>query len=122
MNAVTTLINRIPESYSQPLGVEKAMDVLSSLLTSELENNLSDEAVKVFFIAINQGRFTNTSLVRQTGKSKQAINKYLQTFLGYEYIHLSDSVSRNRYYEINPRFSILAKTGGKYKTRKAQGT
>ena len=115
MNAVTTLINRIPESYSQPLGVGKAMDVLSSLLTSELRKGLSDEAVKVFFIAIRQGRFTNTSLVKQTGKSKQAINKYLQTFLRYEYIHLSEAIGRNRFYEINPRFSILAKTGGKHK-------
>lgn len=116
MNAVTTLINRIPESYSQPLGVGKAKEVLSSLLTSELRKGLSDEAVNVFFIAIRQGRFTNTSLVKESGKSKQAINKYLQMFLRYEYIHLSEAVGRNRFYEINPRFSILAKTVGKYKT------
>lgn len=116
MNAVTTLINRIPESYSQPLGVGKAMEVLSSLLTSEVRKGLSDEAVNVFFIAIKQGRFTNTSLVKESGKSKQAINKYLQMFQRYDYIHLSEAVGRNRFYEINPRFSILAKTGGKYKT------
>ena len=84
------------------------MEILFSILTSELRKSLTDEAVKVFYVAAKQGRFSNTSLVKQTGKSKQAINKYLQRFLSYEYIHLTESVGRNRYYEINPRFSILA--------------
>lgn len=110
MNAVTTLINRIPESYSQPLNVEMAIDVLSSILNSELRKGLSEEEVRVFFVAVKQGRFTNTSLVKQVGKSKQSINKYLQTFLRCGYIHLAEAVGRNRYYEINPRFSILVQT------------
>ncbi len=113
MNAVTTLINRIPESYSQPLGVEKAMEILSSLLISELRKSLSEEAINVFFIAIRQMRFTNASLVKQSGKSKQAINKYLQMFLHYQYIHLSEVIGRNHFYEINPRFLILVKIGVK---------
>jgi len=115
MNAVTTLINRIPESYCQPLGVEKAIDVLSSILKSELRKDLSDEEAKVFLMAVNQGRFTNTSLVKQADKSKQSINKYLQIFLHCGYIYLAEAVGRNRYYEINPRFSILAQTGGRVK-------
>jgi hypothetical protein len=110
MNAITTLINRIPESYSQPLGVEKAMEIISSLLTSELRKNLPEEGARMFFIAIKLGRFTNSSLVKKSGKSKQSINKYIQLFLRYEYIHLSEAVGRNRFYEIDPRFLILAKS------------
>jgi hypothetical protein len=117
MNAITTLINRIPESYSQPLVMREAIEILSSLLSSELKKSLPDEGVKMFFIAIRQGRFTNSSLVKQSGKSKQSVNKYIQLFLKNEYIHLSDIVGRNRFYEINPRFSILEKAAGNSKTK-----
>jgi Cdc6-like AAA superfamily ATPase len=110
MNAITTLINRIPESYGQPLEVEKAMEILSSLLTSELRKNLPEEGVRMFLIAIELGRFTNGSFVIRSGKSKQSINKYIQLFLRHGYVHLSETVGRNRFYEINPRFSILAKS------------
>ncbi|MEN8203898.1 MAG: hypothetical protein ABFS28_14965, partial [Bacteroidota bacterium] len=110
MNAITTLINRIPESYSQPLGVEKAMEIISSLLTSELRKNLPEEGARMFFIAIELGRFTNSSFVKKSGKSKQSINKYIQLFLRYEYIHLSEIVGRNHFYEIDPRFLILTKS------------
>lgn len=110
MNAITTLINRIPESYSQPLGVEKAMEIISSLLTSELKKNLTEEGTKMFFIAIELGRFTNSSFVKKSGKSKQSINKYIQLFLRHEYMHLSEIVGRNHFYEIDPRFLLLAKS------------
>ena len=30
-------------------------------------------------------------------------------FLKYEFIHLSENVGRNRFYEIDPRFLVLAK-------------
>jgi len=109
MNAITTLINRIPESYSQSIGVDKAMEIMSSLLKSELRKNLPEEAARMFFIAIELGRFTNSSFVKKSGKSKQSINKYIQMFLKYEFIHLSEIVGRNRFYEIDPRFLVLAK-------------
>lgn len=110
MNAVTTLINRIPESYSQSIGVDEAVEIMSSLLKSELRKNLPEEASRMFFIAIELGRFTNSSFVKKSGKSKQSVNKYIQLFLKYGYIHLSEVVGRNRYYEIDPRFLVIGKT------------
>ena len=109
MNAITTLINRIPESYSQPLGVEKALEIMSSLLASELRKNLPEEAARMFFIAIELRRFTNSSFVKISGKSKQSVNKYIQLFLKYEYIHPTEIVGRNRFYEIDTRFLVLVK-------------
>jgi len=110
MNAITTLINRIPESYSQSLGVEKALEILSSLLASELRKNLPEEAARMFFIAIELRRFTNSSYVKISGKSKQSVNKYIRLFLKYEYIHLTEIVGRNRFYEIDPQVSGTGKT------------
>lgn len=108
MNAVTTLVNRLPESYAQPLDLDGAVSILSAILTGELKKTLTSEGVKVFLAAVEQGRFTNASLARQTGKTKQAINKYLAKFTEFEYIHPAEKVGRSHFYQSDPRFAILS--------------
>ncbi len=61
-----------------------------------------------FLEAVEQGRFTNSSLARDTGKSKQATNKYVSKFLEGRYIHLAEQVGRNRYHEIDPQYQVFA--------------
>jgi hypothetical protein len=95
--------NHIPESYSQPLGVESAMEIISSFISCEIKKNLPEEGARMFFIAIQLGRFTNSSLVRESGKSKQFINKYIQLFLRYGYIRMAEIVGQNHFYEIDTR-------------------
>ena len=113
MNAVTTLISRVPESYSRPIGKEEARESLCSILVSELQKQLSETEVKAFLKAAKQRRFTNSSLARSLRRTKQATNKYVSKFLKRRYIYLAEQVGRNRYYEVEPRFHILADVTGK---------
>ncbi len=110
MNAVTTLISRLPESYSRPLSWDECRRSLASILSSELKKNLTPEEFKVFLKVAKQGRFTNSSLARETGKSKQATNKYVGKLLEGRYIHLAEQIGRNRYYEIDPQYQVLGDT------------
>jgi hypothetical protein len=111
MNAVTTLISRLPESYGRPLSRDESRKSLASILSSELKKNLTSEEFKVFLKAVKQGRFTNSSLARDARKSKQATNKYVGKFLKMRYTYLAEQVGRNRYYEIDPQYQVLADAG-----------
>lgn len=107
MNAVTTLISRLPESYTRTMGQEEARETLALILTSELRKKLTAVELKVFLKTIELGRFTNTSLSRAVRKSKQATNKYVIKFVEGNYIFLTEEIGRNTFYEVDPQYRLL---------------
>ena len=107
MNAVTSLITNIPESYNDTLDVESAINFLREITITEVNTYISGEELKVFNEVVKGIRFTNSSLSYCTGKSKQSINKYINKFLALNLIFPSDKVGRNRFYEVDPKFMLL---------------
>jgi DNA-binding transcriptional ArsR family regulator len=57
--------------------------------------------------AVRQSRFTNSSLVKATGKGKQNITKYMNRFLDLHLIYPAERRGRNVYYEISPDLALL---------------
>lgn len=57
--------------------------------------------------AVREVRFTNSSLVKATGKGKQNITKYTNRFLDLHLIHSAERRGRNVYYEISPDLALL---------------
>lgn len=107
MNAVTSLVSHLPDSYAQPLALPEATKVLREILRSEIHRILSDTEATVFLAAVKHGRFTNTALGRQTGKSKQQIQKYLSRWLEMNLVSHAEKEGRLQFYAIEPRFSLL---------------
>jgi Cdc6-like AAA superfamily ATPase len=108
MNAITSLITHIPDSYAKPLNLSEATKVLRSIQLSEIKRSLSEAEVGVFLQAVKQGRFTNSSLGGETGKSKQLIQKHLSKLLEFHYVYHAEKKGRSQYYEVEPRFGVLA--------------
>jgi Cdc6-like AAA superfamily ATPase len=110
MNAVTSLISHLPDSYARPLSLAEATTVLRQILHSEVRNALSEAAAEVFLVAVNQGRFTNVSVGKEAKKSKQQIQKYLSHWRELGFVFHTEKTGRNQFYEVEPRFSVLRKS------------
>lgn len=108
MNAITSLISHIPDSYADTLSLEKAAELLRLIQLSELKSKLTAAEIEVFIHAIRLRRFTPTGLCLVTGKSKQSIQKYLRKLLDGNYVYQTDKIGRSQYYRIEPRYHILA--------------
>ncbi|VGO16959.1 hypothetical protein PDESU_05552 [Pontiella desulfatans] len=107
MNAITSLISHLPDSYAQPLGLEDAQAGLHEIVFGELKRTLHGMELEVFLAAVRQRRFTNSSLAATMGKSKQQIQKYLKNWVDLCLAAHAEKEGRNQFYEVDPRFLVL---------------
>ena len=107
MNAVTSLISHLPDSYAKPLTLAEATKVLREILRSKVQRVLSEAEAEAFHAAVRMGRFTNTSLGGETGKSKQLIQKYLSKWLDLSLVSHAEKAGKHQFYEVEPRFSVM---------------
>lgn len=110
MNAITSLISHLPDSYAQPLSLDEAKTMLQSIALSEVHRLLHGAEEAVFLKGAAVGRFTNTDLAARTGKSKQQVQKYLVNWLSLNLVTQAEKTGRNQFYEIEPRFAVLKET------------
>ncbi|MEN8255605.1 MAG: hypothetical protein ABFR33_09065 [Verrucomicrobiota bacterium] len=107
MNAVTSLISHLPDSYAQPLGLEEAKAGLREIVSGELKHTIHGMELEVFLEAVRLGRFTNSSLAASMGRSKQQIQKYLRNWIDLCLAAHAEKQGRNQFYEVDPRFMVL---------------
>ncbi|MBX3436802.1 MAG: hypothetical protein KF861_04865 [Planctomycetaceae bacterium] len=66
--------------------------------------------------AVEQGRFTNSSLAQVTGKSKQNVAKSLRRLIDLNFVRLSEKRGRSVYYEMSAELALLcAGQGERYR-------
>ena len=68
---------------------------------------LTEAELAVLRAAVRETRFTNSSLVKATGKGKQNVVKYINRFLELHLIHPAERRGRNVYYEISPDLALI---------------
>jgi hypothetical protein len=107
MNAITSLVSHLPDSYAQPLSLQEAKTLLQGISRSEVRRLLHGTEEAVFLQAATIGRFTNSELAARTNKSKQQIQKYLKSWLQLSLVTQREREGRNQFYEIEPRFAVL---------------
>ena len=107
MNAITSLISHLPDSYARSLELAQATTMFQAIVLSEVKALLHGTEEAVFLQAAAAGRFTNSELGTRVQKSKQQIQKYLSNWLGLNLVSQKERVGRNQFYEIDPRFAIL---------------
>lgn len=107
MNAITSLISHLPDSYAQSLTLAEARTMLQSIAHSEVRRLLQGAEEAVFIQAAVVGRFTNSELGTRVGKSKQLIQKYLKHWLHLNLVSQAEKSGRNQFYEVDPRFAVL---------------
>ena len=107
MNAITSLISHLPDSYARSLELAQATTMFQAIVLSEVKALLHGTEEAVFLQAAAAGRFTNSELGTRVQKSKQQIQKYLNNWLGLNLVSQKERVGRNQFYEIDPRFAIL---------------
>lgn len=110
MNAITSLVSHLPDSFAQPLGLEEAKAGLREIVSGELQRTLHGMELEAFREAVRLGRFTNSSLAQSMGKSKQQIQKYLRNWVELCLAAHAEKEGRNQFYEVDPRFLILDET------------
>jgi DNA-binding transcriptional ArsR family regulator len=89
------------------LATESAQSLLEQLTWERVKSLLSEAELFVLRAAVREVRFTNSSLVKATGKGKQNITKYTNRFLDLHLIHPAERRGRNVYYEISPDLALL---------------
>ena len=107
MNAITSLISHLPDSYAKSLSLAQAKTMLQGIAHSEIKRLIQGAEEVMFLRAAEVGRFTNSELSTLSGKSKQLIQKYLKNWLNLNLVSQAEKVGRNRFYEVEPRFAIL---------------
>jgi hypothetical protein len=107
MNAITSLVSHLPDSYAQPLSLQETKTLLQGISRSEVRRLLHGAEEAVFLQAATIGRFTNSELAARTNKSKQQIQKYLKSWLQLSLVTQREREGRNQFYEIEPRFAVL---------------
>ena len=108
MNAVTSLISHLPDSYAGTLTLAQAAEILKAIQQSEIKARLTTAEIEVFQAAIRLRRFTPTALAQATGKSKQLIQKHLSKLQELGFVYPAEKSGRSQFYEREPRFSFLA--------------
>ncbi|HAZ60767.1 MAG TPA: hypothetical protein DCY89_04240 [Gammaproteobacteria bacterium] len=107
MNAITSLVSHLPDSYARTLSLEEARTLLQGIARSQVRSLLHGAEEAVFLEAAALGRFTNTQLATRTGKSKQQIQKYLKSWLALNIVAHREREGRQQFYETDPRFAVL---------------
>jgi len=107
MNAITSLISHLPDSYAQTLALAEAKAMLQGIAYSEIRRLLHGAEEAVFLTAAELGRFTNSELGARAGKTKQLMQKYLKNWLNLNLVSHAEKVGRNQFYEVEPRFAVL---------------
>lgn len=107
MNAITSLVSHLPDSYAQPLALAQASTMLQGIAHSEVRRLLQGAEEAVFLRATETGRFTNNELGTRAGKSKQLIQKYLKNWLTLNLVSQAEKSGRYQFYEVDPRFAVL---------------
>lgn len=108
MNGITSLISHLPDSYAGTLTLAKAAEILGSIQLSEIKARLTTAEVEVFQVAIRLRRFTPTALAKETGKSKQLIQKHLSKLQDQGFVFPAEKSGKSQFYEVQPRFSFQA--------------
>lgn len=111
MDAITSLVAQLPEGMTGTLSTAAAQSMLQKLTWERIDSALSDAEKQVLQAAVEQVRFTNSSLGKATGKGKQNIAKYLNRLLDLHFIHPAERRGRNVYYEITPDLALLRRRG-----------
>ena len=112
MNGVTSLVSHLPDSFADTLTLAKASELLIAIQMSEIEARLSKVETEVLIEAIKLRRLTPSALVKETEKSKQLIQKYLNKLLSCSYVYHTEKIGRRQYYEVDPRFHLLTEVTG----------
>jgi DNA-binding transcriptional ArsR family regulator len=107
MDAVTTLVTRLPEGVTATLSATAARELLQQLASERVRALLTDAEQQVLLAAVEQGRFTNSSLAQATGKSKQNVAKYLRRLIDLNFARLAEKRGRSVYYEISAELALL---------------
>lgn len=107
MDAITSLVTHLPDGMTGTLATEAAQSLLGQLTWERLKNVLTDAELGVLQVAVQESRFTNSSLVKATGKGKQNIAKYVNRFLDLHLIRVAERKGRNTYYDICPDLALL---------------
>ncbi len=107
MDAITTLVTRLPEGATGTLTTAAAKTLLSDLTWERIRPVLTDVEQQVLITAVKQRRLTNTSLVKATGKRKQSMAKYLKRLRDLNLVHQAEQRGRSVYYEISPDVALL---------------
>ena len=107
MDSITTLVTQLPEGVTGTLSAQAAREMLQQLTRERVRSVLTDAEQSVLEIAVKQGRFTNSSLVKATGKSKQNVAKYLKRLVTLNFVFHADKRGRNVYYESSPDLALL---------------
>ena len=107
MDAITSLVTQLPEGMTGTLATEDAQSLLEQLTWERVKSLLTEAELVVLRAAVRESRFTNSSLVKATGKGKQNIARYVNRFLGLHLIHPAERRGRNVYYEISPDLALL---------------
>jgi DNA-binding transcriptional ArsR family regulator len=107
MDAITTLVTHLPDGMTGTLDTEAAQSLLGQLTWERVQSALSEAELAVLRAAVSETRFTNSSLVKATGKGKQNVAKYINRFLELHLIHPAERSGRNVYYEISPDLALL---------------
>jgi DNA-binding transcriptional ArsR family regulator len=107
MDAITTLVSRLPEGVTATLATQAAKELLRQLTRERIRSLLTDSEQKVLLAAVQQRRFTNSSLVKATRKSKQNVAKYLGRLTRLNLVHVAERRGRSVFYETSPELSLL---------------
>lgn len=107
MNAITSLISHLPDSYAQPLTMAQATTMLQGIAHSEIKRVLKGVEQEVFLQAAKLSHFTNSQLGACVSKSKQMIQKYLKNWLSLNLVSRAEKKGRNQFYKVEPRFAVL---------------
>lgn len=107
MDSIATLVSNLPEGVTGTISTKVAREFLKELTLQRVKNVLTDAEQSVLNAAVKQLRFTNSTLVKVTQKSKQNVTKYLNRLLMLNFIYQVERRGRNVYYEISPDLTLL---------------
>ena len=107
MDAITTLVTRLPEGVTSTLSADDAREMLQQLAWERIRSLLTDSEQGVLAAAVEQGRFTNSSLVKATGKSKQNVAKYVKRLVELNFAYQAEKRGRSVFYETSPELVLL---------------
>ena len=107
MDAITTLVTRLPEGVTSTLSADDAREMLQQLAWERIRSLLTDSEQGVLAAAVEQGRFTNSSLVKATGKSKQNVAKYVKRLVELNFAYQAEKRGRRVFYETSPELALL---------------
>jgi DNA-binding transcriptional ArsR family regulator len=107
MDSITTLVTRLPEGVTGTLAEVTAREVLQLLMKERIRAVLTEAEQAVLMQAVEQVRFSNSSLVKATGKSKQNVAKYLRRLGELHFVRLVEKRGRSVHYEISPELALL---------------